>query len=1147
VVIFVIITVITDLRERMIIMSKKIVSFILVFALIMSCVFVGQTAIVSAEGVWNGTDITRPDEGSGSETDPYIISDGAELAWAVTCGKSGLYFRLSSDIYLNEINDDGTLKTYNPWFRSTSSDGLSVNIDGNGHIVYGLYFNDTSAKSWKASGVGLVPWVSAEHKVTITNLGIASSYINDRYAVGGFVGCSSGEVVLDGCFLADSVTLTGFETGAFIGLSTFEFQISNCYSHATLIRGSEDSISYIGLLGDFYAADGGDINNCTMYNCYNSAGAIATKRGLPNSGQIYAPEASKFGTVLTAEQMKGAIYSGNQMLLGDAFVATDGYPILKAFAECPKVSWNGMGDNFDEGDGKSADTAYVIENAGQLAYMVASGGGGSYYKLKNDIVLNDLEKVDWNSGNVEIGVDYAPNSWFTGSSSDYTKYDGFTKNISFKGTVDGNGRTVYGLWYNADALHITAGLIPAVGATTVKNLNFAFSFVSGGRFTGALSSYYAGTVSNCYIDSSVTVYGKKAIEVDSGSVGGFVGWSAGISFDNCFFDGNLVDEGVGHAYGLVGTSWNTKITAKNCITLGCQPFTVSMSKSEFDSKAEAEEYLKNLNRYTAENVYTNTHKKDNVAGYVLDTDGDGTYETTEYYPMFAFTELEAKGFKGLSALDNLPALSPDLWYSVEDGYPRLRKKGNADGDVNADGRFGESDKTLLRKSLIGKSEAKNPDPNTDGISDITDLVSLSIKNGFVTRKKTKTVCYDLFDLNLDGYTVIYPEGDESAKVAAEKLAEYFSLSVSDDTASVTEKEILLGITNRPTNVKVSGLAYRSLVDNNRLYIIAEDGFALSEAVNNFIDLYDGYSIPLMRGTANGFVQDITLSNGKNYTYVWGDEFEGAVLDRSKWQNGVQGSNMGPSTAEGKEADIKVMNTPDVMKIVDGNLRLSPILYTDPDNPNIKYAVPASVRSRGRMEYRYGYAEIRAKVPFKTGVWPSYWSGESNALSGEALCEEFSVEVDVFEIFGSPNIVVPNLHKWYSSSHDPVTHGCTYTGTHSTSGTDKRYYFENYENLSDEYHTYGFEWTPTEMSMYVDGYCYKTYDITKSFDECPDMTGFHDPRYIIFNNHVFSPNSRFKPNCIEGYEENLPANYDIDYFRLYQDKTVANTNVWTKMK
>ena len=1126
---------------------KKPISLLLCITMLLSCLLFESGPVMAEAAVWNGTDVIKPTTGSGTENDPYIITQGAHLAFAVKSGINGLCYRLESDIYLNEIAEDGSLKTHNPWFRRGANGGLSVNLDGNGHMVYGLYFNNAAKKSWKTEGTGLIPSVSKGYTATVTNLGIASSYINDTNAVGGFVGYNGGNVVLDGCFLSDTVTLTGFETGALIGLSTYEFQISNCYSHATLIRGAEDSISYVGLLADFYSTDGGSIKNCSMYNCYNSVGAVSTKRGLENSGQVYATADSKFGTKLTAEQMKGAVYNGNKMLLGDAFVATEGYPILKAFAKNPCAFWNGMGDNFSEGDGTTADTAYIIENAGQLAYMVASGGGGAFYRLKNDIILNDLEKIDWNSGNVEIGIEYNPNLWFTGTNQTSSKYDGFEKNIVFSGNVDGNGRTVYGLLYDADSLHTSAGLIPATNNTNVKNLNFAFSFISGGRFTGTLSGYYAGTVSNCYIDSTVTVYGKKAIDVDSASVGGFIGWSSGITFDNCFFDGNLVDEGgVGHAYGLVGTSWNTKITAKNCITLGYQPFTTAMSKSKYGSKAEAEESLKNLNRYTIENVYTDTHRQGNNAGYLLDTDGDGTYETTEYYPLFTFTELDKTSFMGVSSLENLPALSTNLWYGVEGNYPMLKKKGNADGDVNADGRNTADDGHALRKSLIGSEVYKNTDPNTDGKSDITDLVSLALKNNFVTRIAGKTVCYDLFGVDLEKTVVIYPKGDDGAEAEAKRLAKALNISVLDDSSPKNREEISIGLTNRLEEIQVSGRAYKSFCENGRLYIVAADTLVLTEAVSNFIDLCDAERLPLMRGVANGFMLDITLSNGKTYNYVWGDEFEAPILDRNKWQNAVQGSNMGPCTAEGKEADIRVMNTPDVMKIVDGNLRLSPILYSDPENPNIKYAVPASVRSRERMEYRYGYAEIRAKVPFKTGVWPSYWSGESNALSGENLCDAFSVEVDVFEIMGTPNIVVPNLHKWYKN-HDPATHGCTYTGTHSSSGTDKRYYFENYENLSDEYHTYGFEWTPTEMSMYVDGYCYKTYDITKSFDACPDMSGFHDPRYIIFNNHVFSPNSRFKPNCIEGNEDNLPANYDIDYFRLYQDNSIPNTAVWTKNK
>ncbi len=1149
-VIFVIISVYKHILPKgWIFVSKKIVSLILTLALIISCVFVGQVTVVSAEGVWNGSDKTAPTEGEGSDADPFIITNGAQLAWAVTSGRDGLYFRLASDIYLNEINEDGSLKTDNSWFRRGVDGAVSVNIDGDGHVVYGLYYNDTAAKTWAAVGAALVPSVGENQTAVIKNLGISNSYVNDKNAVSAFIGYSRGTVVMDNCFVSDSVTLSGYETGALLGLSTNEFQISNCYSQATLVKGVEDdSASDTGLLGEFYCVGGAALSNCSVENCYNSAGGGSTKAAPGVAKQVYTTEESRFGTVLTAEQMQGAIYDGNEMLLGDAFAATEGYPVLKIFAENANYTWNGIGDNFDKGDGSSADNAYVIENAGQLALMVATGGNGKYYRLEKDILLNDLEKIYWHSGLIEDGAECAPNSWFTGTNANCTKYNGFTDSISFSGKVDGNGHTIYGLWYDADATHTSAGLIPSALGTTVNDIGFAYSFVSGGRFTGALSSYYGGTVSGCYIDNTVTVCGKKVDPTaDSGSVGGILGWSQGVALDNCFFEGNLIDEGgVGHCYGLIGTSWNSRITARNCISIGYQPFTVSMSKQNFASQEDAESYYETLGRYSVTDVYTDTFKKANAASYTLDLDGDGTYETSGSYEMFTFTQLENKSFKGSGALDNLTAISKELWYPVAAGYPMLKAKGNAGGDVNADGSFNAEDKILLRESLIGKTSAVNGDPNTDGTSDITDLVSLDIKNGFVTRKNTKTVCYDLKTVDLEDYTVIYPAGDENAADAAEKLATGLGISFSDDTVPANLKEISIGATNRLAESSVSGLAYKCFADKDKIFIDAANEYALTEAVDNFISLCEGNRLPLVRGTANGFVQDITLSNGKTYSYVWGDEFTGTVLDRSKWKNAVSGSNMGPCTAEGLEADIKVMNTSDVIKLVDGNLRLSPILYTDPDDENIKYAVPASVRSQERMEYRYGYAEIRAKVPFATGVWPSYWTGMGGTL-GERNCYQYSVEVDIFEIFGTEDTVVPNLHKWYRGNHDPSTHDCTYTGTHSTSGTDKRYVFTDWENLDNEYHTYGFEWTPTEMSMYVDGYCYKTYDITRSFDECSDMTGFHDPRYIIFNNHVFSPNSSFKPNLITGHEENLPANYDIDYFRLYQDPTVENSAVWSKIK
>ena len=49
--------------------------------------------------------------------------------------------------------------------------------------------------------------------------------------------------------------------------------------------------------------------------------------------------------------------------------------------------------------------------------------------------------------------------------------------------------------------------------------------------------------------------------------------------------------------------------------------------------------------------------------------------------------------------------------------------------------------------------------------------------------------------------------------------------------------------------------------------------------------------------------------------------------------------------------------------------------------------------------------------------------------------------------------------------------------------------------------------------------------------------------ICFNNHLFTTSSDNKlgdeDNIIENYEENLPAKFEIDYVRLYQNDDASS--------
>lgn len=130
--------------------------------------------------VWDGTIATSYKKGSGSKSDPYVISTGAELAYfstmLSTTNYKDTYFTLNNDIILNEgvfkytlengityITNDktGYLKeytneVYNDQSKSTLSD-IKVNIfnpisnfkghfDGNAYTIYGLYISNNESE-----------------------------------------------------------------------------------------------------------------------------------------------------------------------------------------------------------------------------------------------------------------------------------------------------------------------------------------------------------------------------------------------------------------------------------------------------------------------------------------------------------------------------------------------------------------------------------------------------------------------------------------------------------------------------------------------------------------------------------------------------------------------------------------------------------------------------------------------------------------------------------------------------------------------------------------------------------------------------------------------------------------------------------------
>ena len=271
---------------------------------------------VSAAPYWDRTVADSFAYGTGNESDPFIIKNGAQLAYLaaytalggrITYGK---YFKLGCDIYLNEgnvIDSNGNLvqgKSFNEWtpigdYRVVSgmldsSYIFSGCLDGDGYVISGIYINKDST-----SYHGLF----AALRGTVKNLGIINGYIKGSGCVGGISGESCYDLQIYSCF--SSVTVVGNNyCGGIIGSLDYGDDVYNCYNLG-LVSGS----SYVGgIVGNIN--EGGTVKNCynlgTVSSTSDYVGGIAGKMDVGDSDIFNCYNA---GNITTTSICKGGICS----------------------------------------------------------------------------------------------------------------------------------------------------------------------------------------------------------------------------------------------------------------------------------------------------------------------------------------------------------------------------------------------------------------------------------------------------------------------------------------------------------------------------------------------------------------------------------------------------------------------------------------------------------------------------------------------------------------------------------------------------------------------------------------------------------------------------------------------------------------------
>jgi beta-glucanase (GH16 family) len=264
--------------------------------------------------------------------------------------------------------------------------------------------------------------------------------------------------------------------------------------------------------------------------------------------------------------------------------------------------------------------------------------------------------------------------------------------------------------------------------------------------------------------------------------------------------------------------------------------------------------------------------------------------------------------------------------------------------------------------------------------------------------------------------------------------------------------------------------------------------------------------------------------------VWFDEFNGAAIDRAKWDfdqgNGFTAPDTKVWIAGWGNGELQYYtDRTENAYVKDGMLH---IRAAHEPYKKCQYT-SARLVTRGLFGKTYGRFEFRAKLPTGAGLWPALWLlPVDNTYGGWAS----SGEIDIVEARGQePSKVFGTIQY---GSHWPAN---------EHSGAE--WVFPDKGGIN-EFHTYALEWEPGVMRWYVDGSLYSTkrrwwscskvnakHEGVKPVDKSeqnPWPAPFDKPFYIIINLAV---GGRFSGN--PEVSTPFPTEMVIDYVRVY-DKT-----------
>jgi len=561
-------------------------------------------------------DFSWMEQAAGTEEDPYILSDVADLYGFAQLsqevkqnGFSGKHIRLGADIVVNQ-GDAKDWSTDTPdygWIQIGSGDlPFEGTFDGQMHTISGVYLNTSSQYGGLFSVTGANAKIcnlklkNSYFETSANNIGSIAGQAQGTFSkvysdaivkssavnVGGLIGrvVASGFVDMDECWFAGTVSVTNSkqaerQIGGLIGFvlaSSSSTSITNCLNSGTIDVTSEknSTVAAGGLVGRDNAG------NVAISNSLNiglvKQNTSTTKYYGPIIGRSKTASLSMPNTYATTESCSTVTVSG-----------LDPVPFTTV-AESTVIGWDeatiltNLGDKWAKAEFRTP-TLIVFENESNENLDVSWFDKASYdttseYTLYDAADLYGLacisETYDFRGKTIKLGADIVVNkgtvSADMASTSNYRQWQPIGSSTTpFDGTFDGQMHTISGVYLKTSSQN--GGLFSVTGANaTICNFKLKNScFETTANQIGSIAGHAKGTFSNIYSDAIV-----KSSAVNVGGLIGRVVTNSFVDMDECWFAGTVsvtnskkAERQIGGLIGFVlASSSSTSIT--NCLNSG---------------------------------------------------------------------------------------------------------------------------------------------------------------------------------------------------------------------------------------------------------------------------------------------------------------------------------------------------------------------------------------------------------------------------------------------------------------------------------------------------------------------------------------------------------------------------------------------------